>query len=213
MRKFCLIALWIVTPSLVAAVNNDPLIELVNGLEPLARLNAHFKQVVHDESGKKLQESEGQFFVLRPGKFRWETQIPEQTLLVADGINVWNYDPDLEQVSVAPLKGQDNTPAVLLSGDTKKIGELFTVSYQKDCMAPMQRCYRLVPQQKDGMLQWLGVNFTGQGIASMQFQDQLGNTTDLIFTQVKNNPRFDAGLFNFKPPKGVDVIGNPLNTP
>ena len=49
---------------------------------------------------------------------------PYEQLLVADGLNVWSYDVDLEQVTVKP---QDdvlgNTPALLLGGASSVLDE------------------------------------------------------------------------------------------
>jgi len=43
----------------------------------------------------------------------------------------------------------------------------------------------------------------------MLFKDQLGNTTEIRFSEWKRNPALAADTFKFIPPKGVDVIGNP----
>ena len=42
----------------------------------------------------------------------------------------------------------------------------------------------------------------------MLFRDQLGNTTEIDFSNWRRNPKIDAAQFKFTPPKGVDVIGD-----
>jgi outer membrane lipoprotein carrier protein len=40
----------------------------------------------------------------------------------------------------------------------------------------------------------------------MRLQDGLGQVTRLTFSDVKQNPKIDEKLFQFTPPKGVDVM-------
>ena len=41
----------------------------------------------------------------------------------------------------------------------------------------------------------------------MELHDSLGNLTRLTFSNSKRNIDIDETVFNFTPPKGVDVIG------
>jgi outer membrane lipoprotein-sorting protein len=40
----------------------------------------------------------------------------------------------------------------------------------------------------------------------MQIYDNLGQRTNITFSQIKTNPNFPAGYFSFKPPLGVEII-------
>jgi outer membrane lipoprotein carrier protein len=41
----------------------------------------------------------------------------------------------------------------------------------------------------------------------LEMVDGFGQTTRVTLTQPRENPALDAGRFQFKPPKGVDVVG------
>jgi outer membrane lipoprotein carrier protein len=41
----------------------------------------------------------------------------------------------------------------------------------------------------------------------MTLRDKLGQTTELEFSRIERNPRFDADTFTFVPPPDVDVVG------
>ena len=42
----------------------------------------------------------------------------------------------------------------------------------------------------------------------MELYDSFGQRTQLKFSELQYNPKFDAGYFVFKTPDGVDVIGD-----
>ena len=91
-------------------------------LDGLQTLRANFSQTLTDSHGREIDHGAGTLVVQRPGKLRWQLR-PQGThdgageLMVADGKNVWFYDPDLAQVSVKPIDaGLSGTPAMLLSG-------------------------------------------------------------------------------------------------
>jgi outer membrane lipoprotein carrier protein len=53
------------------------------------------------------------------------------------------------------------------------------------------------------------MGFMGEELIVMQLSDKLGQTTRIEFNKVKRNVPLKAGLFEFKPPAGTDVIGTP----
>src|SRR5437879_8066060 len=80
---------------------------------------ADFEQKVHDRNRKLVQESKGNFVLLRPGRFRWAYDKPVDQLIVGDGERVWIYDRDLKQATVRKLsKALGSTPAALLAGSS-----------------------------------------------------------------------------------------------
>ena len=82
-------------------------------------LRAAFQQSVLTEELELIDESQGELWLSRPGRFRWNYGIPLEQVVVADGEKLWIYDPGLEQ---AVLRNQGSalgdTPAGLLAGDT-----------------------------------------------------------------------------------------------
>lgn len=179
----------------------------LNGiLQSVSSMEAQFAQQTFDQAGGKAKQTlTGEMKVKRPGYFRWETLAPSKQLVVADGTHVWIYDPELEQATQQKLDKQvGNTPALLLSGDPKKLDESFSIS--EEAGAAGESVFALKPKAKDALFDTLRVSFKGRELTSMKLNDSLGHKTEIRFTQVKVNPSLSEAVFKFTPPKGVDVI-------
>jgi outer membrane lipoprotein carrier protein len=190
-----------------AAASDDSLARVEAWVKSVQTLSADFVQVVRSREGQISSRATGRLSLSRPDRFRWDYRDPYVQVIVADGHKLWLYDADLEQVTVRPLEsGLGSTPAMLLSG-AGSVGESFTGG-------PIERdgewtwC-RLVPKQRGSDFESVSLGFNGRGtLAAMRLVDKLGQTTELDFSDVAVNPRLDPGLFQFTPPKGVDVIGD-----
>ena len=65
-----------------------------------------------------MQQSEGEFYLNRPGKFRWDYRAPYEQIIVSDGQRIWIYDVDLQQVTVQKQEaGLPTTPMALRAID------------------------------------------------------------------------------------------------
>src|SRR5271163_3974713 len=101
--------------------------QLLGILTPLQNMQAEFQQSILDKDGRVLQQTFGKMALLRPGKFRWDTQKPSHQLLIADGKKIWLYDESLKQVTVQPQTKKIASPVMLLSDPTSKLMEQFNV--------------------------------------------------------------------------------------
>jgi outer membrane lipoprotein carrier protein len=50
------------------------------------------------------------------------------------------------------------------------------------------------------------VGFRGPDLAVMELRDGFGQVTRLRFTDLERNPKLPRDLFEFVPPRGVDII-------
>jgi outer membrane lipoprotein carrier protein len=201
----CLFAARIVT----AAEAGTPLDQYFDGLNTL---RASFTQTVKDARGKDVDRSTGTLVVLRPGKFRWEVHSKSGTavagqLLVADGRNVWFFDPDLEQVTVKPIDtALSSTPAMLLSG-ASNLRESFKVTSAgtRDGLD-----WVLVePKRSEADFRRALFGFSKGNLQRMIIDDRLGQTSTIQFDSVTRNARVAPDEVSFTPPPGTDVIGKP----
>lgn len=178
----------------------------LSGLLASARtVEAKFEQTVAAANGTAGQRASGVMTVARPHLFRWEVRQPFEQLIVADGKQVWVYDPDLAQAVVRPFDRQlSDTPALLFSGDAKKIGERYTVTLL-DGQAGNSR-FQLKPGDTDALFETLTVGFRNGKLADMTLLDSLGQTTTIRFSDVAVNGTVAPARFQFTPPAGVDVI-------
>jgi outer membrane lipoprotein carrier protein len=174
-------------------------------LQGIRSMQAQFSQQTYDTKGKAVQTLSGVMKVKRPGYFRWETLSPSKQLIVTKGSTVWVYDPELEQATQQKLDKQvGNTPALLLSGDNKQLDAAFAVT--EDTASAGESVFTLRPKAKDAVFETLRVKFQAGQLSAMNLLDSLGQRTEIHFEQVKQNVSLADSLFEFTPPKGVDVI-------
>jgi outer membrane lipoprotein carrier protein len=167
-------------------------------------LEARFTQVLVEADSGREQVSEGKFYLQRPKRFRWDYASPAPQLVVADGENLWLYDPDLEQATVRTLDdGLSSTPAMLLSGEGRLEDSFRTgPAYREDGYDWIE----LAPLSEAADFAAVRVGFADGRLASMELMDALGQTTVIRFSEVVVNPALDPALFQFTPPAGADVI-------
>lgn len=187
----------------------DSATDLTQVLNNLHSLQANFTQRVYDAHGNVLQQANGQMTLQRPGKFRWQTQSPSKQLLIADGRRVWFYDIDLAQATVQTQQSSNpNSPALLLSGSTEALTHDFIINSAPSALAG-SKVFILQPHNNNGLFKSVNLAFNKeQKLQTMRLVDNLGQTTVVIFSHVKNNPPLAANLFHFTPPKGVAVVSN-----
>ncbi len=173
-------------------------------LGQLAGLRAEFRQTVTDASGRVLERAEGTMALARPGRFRWDYRVPQQQI-ISDGVTVWLYDVELEQVTVrAAGEALAGTPAMLLAGKGDLKDEFVITDAGSQGGLEWSR---LTPLRTDGDFREVRLGFVGHDLRRMTFFDRLGQITELELSELERNPRFDTSLFTFKPPPGVDVVG------
>ena len=168
-------------------------------------LEANFQQTLRTHKGEVLQQTEGKFYLNRPGKFRWDYKTPYEQIIVSDGERIWIYDVDLEQVTVQKQSaGLPSSPMALLQ-DSSKLYQSFTVS-------PLDEhdgVYRLKLESKTSESDFteIVVGVDAKGLRFMQLHDQFEQVTDIVFSEITTNTDIAKEIFEFIPPEGVDVFG------
>lgn len=204
MIRNALISLLLLTLSAPALA--DAKTRLAAFVDSTKGLKANFTQTVIDRAGRKTQESSGNLYFSRPGKFRWTYLKPYAQLIVGDGKKLWIHDEDLEQVTVRKLdQALGDSPAALLAGDNN-IEKLFNLkdAGSKDGLEWLEA----TPKSKEGSFEKVRMGFKEDDLQVMELKDNFGQTTLLRFSNLQRNPAMGASLFRFTPPKGADVIGD-----
>jgi outer membrane lipoprotein carrier protein len=76
---------------------------------------------------------------------------------------------------------------------------------QPDPKAP--RSLELLPKKPGAAMKKLGLRTDETGrITSLTIFDKSGNTTEIVFSDVREDVAIDDKLFAFKPPKGTEII-------
>jgi chaperone LolA len=190
-----------------------PLLAHAGGVERLkaftagaSTAEAEFTQTVSDKSGRVTQQASGKMAFARPGKFRWDYAPPFEQVIVGDGVKLWLYDVDLNQVTVRKLGDViSGTPAALLAGDSA-IEKLFVL---KDAgTSGGLEWLDAVPKNRDTSFEHIRMGFKGDVLVQMELFDHFGQHTTLKLTRFQRNPVLNASRFKFTPPKGADVISD-----
>lgn len=172
-------------------------------LNAVQAYQANFSQTVK-AGGRIIQRSKGKMAILRPGKFRWYSYSPMKQLIVADGEKLWIFDKELEQVTVkTQKKGLGGTPALFLSGYDDTVSRDFEVTLTE---AKNKQIFNLSPYDKEGSFKKVTLIYQRDKLTGIILLDKLDQTTQVKFSRIKVNPSLKKRLFEFKPPKGVDVI-------
>lgn len=180
--------------------------ELEKKLTAIDSFKADFSQVITDEFGTLIDKSSGQFELKRPQLFRWVVSEPFEQEIVADGVNLWQFDIDIEQINVSSLdQTLANSPAALLSQAQLDVAANYEVAAVKG-EGDSVLIYHLTPRDPDALYEVLILEFHGSNLVALQVKDNLGQSTLVDFTNVIMNPEFDEDHFKFEIPEGVDVI-------
>ncbi|SEL58781.1 outer membrane lipoprotein carrier protein [Nitrosovibrio tenuis] len=178
---------------------------LKNFIRETRTVRSVFSQTVLDRNMQVVQKGGGTMQFERPGKFRWVYEKPYKQLIVGDGLKVWFYDNDLNQVTMRNLDvAIGSSPAALLAGssDIENSFELSEMGSEGDT-----EWLEAKPKARESTFEWVRLGFSREGILkAMELHDNFGQTTVLTFSRLERNPRIAPELFKFSPPEGADVI-------
>jgi outer membrane lipoprotein carrier protein len=192
-------------------------------LDNLKTLRTTFLQTLADPHGHEIDRATGTLIVQRPGKFSWDIH-PQPAaagadgaaaaaaggagqLMVCDGVNLWFYDRDLQQVTVKPVDAAlSATPAMLLSGavDVRKSFTITSAGQREGLDWVL-----VEPNGAQADFRSALFGFDHGELKRMILEDKLDQTATIIFEKIERNVPVSAREVSFKPPAGADVIGTP----
>ena len=200
MKKIFLVLLLTLSSTVFSQTPGELLQSKLNAIRSMT---ANFNQVVKAKQ-REVSRSSGTMALERPGRFRWQTKSPMEQLVVADGQKMWVYDVDLEQVTVKKQeKGLGGTAALFLSGYDDTVTRDFDVTQKNEGKTIT---FDLKSKSPKANFQRIKLMFTQDNLTGLELHDQLGQITSVKLVQIKSNPKLATQLFQFKPPKGVDIV-------
>ena len=174
-------------------------------LKNMDNLTTDFKQTLLDEDKNVVQQSRGTLALQRPGKFSWIYIEPFEQRIIADGRELWIYDVELDQVTVKPMdRGLSNAPIMILmkQADVNEQFEVNEVGQRK-----FLYWVELVPRASDIEYTQIYIGIDGDQVRAMELQDQFGQSTQIVFDNLRVGVVHNPAVFKFVPPAGVDVYG------
>ena len=167
--------------------------------------SATFKEEIAPVGSPKRTRS-GTMYFRKPGRMRWEFDGPSKELIVSNGTDLYNYDPELNQVVEAPLSQALRSPGatefLLGVGDVTKD---FTPSLIKDKDSDGLIHVKLVPKSPGNTVE-LGLEPQTCDIRTIRVIDQLGDVTDLKLNDLERDKVISDAMFQFSPPAGADIV-------
>lgn len=183
-----------------AIADRDALIERLAGL---STLQAEFSQQVTDPAGELVQQLHGRMALARPNYLYWQTDAPDETLMVADGSNLWYYNPFVEQVTVyQQTDAMEQSPLLLLLDADAQAWSHYTVKQEGDSFA-------LQPKPSADSQQSLQLMFAEDSnsarLERIILDDGQGQISTIDLENIQLNQAVERGLFEFNLPEGVDL--------
>ena len=203
--KYLICLLFLLVP---IAHADDATERLNKALRQMDNLTAEFKQTLLDEDKNVVQQSRGTLALQRPGKFFWEYVEPYSQRIIADGQELWIYDVELDQVTVKPMdQGLSNAPIMILMKQAD-IGDQFEV--HEVGQRKFLYWVELLPLDtgvNDLEYTHIYIGIEGERVRAMELQDQFGQSTQIVFENLRVGVVHNPAVFKFVPPPGVDVYG------
>jgi outer membrane lipoprotein carrier protein len=187
----------------------DPGRQLIDEfVNDVVTMTARFEQQLVDAEDVVIDISSGTVEIQRPGRFRWSYLAPYEQILVADGLNVWSYDVDLEQVTVKPQADVlGSTPALLLGGSINVLDEF---DYIGSFTESGTVWVRLAPKTIENGFTRVELGFSERKLSRMLFSDNLEQSTLIALFDVEFGESIDPARFGLTLPDNVDIIGTPV---
>ncbi len=210
MKKIILAAALIISFLAPTAGNNaraqsvqDVVAGVENHYRDLADLTAIVVQKNHLKAVGKTQTFEGALWIKKPGKLRID--YTNGQVLLVDGKEALFYSKKSAQLIKKAFTGirEMNIPVAFLLG-AAHIRDDFDV-LQPDPKSP--RSLELLPKKEGAAMRKLTVRTDAAGrITGLTIFDRSGNITEIAFSDIKEGTGIEDRLFEFKPPKGTEVI-------
>ena len=196
----------IVLAAAAAVAHADGISALQQFVTEVKSGRANFTQTVTAPDGKRKKTTTGTFEFQRPNQFRFAYGKPSEQLIVADGKQVWIYDPDLQQASVRAMdQALGATPVSLLAGGD--LGKDFTLKALP--AANGLDWVQATPKRTDNKLQSLKLGFKGRELSALEIVDGFGQQSVMQFSAVEPNAKVAPERFRFTPPPGTDIARQP----
>ena len=213
LRGAALVALAVTVAALRAADSTAP--ELAAALQKkydaIKDFSADFSHTYEGGVLRKQLTERGHLLVKKPGKMRWDYSAPEAKQFVSDGVKMYSYIPQDKQVIVASIPQDEDapTPTLFLAGKGSVTRD-FTPSLvdAPPGMPAGSRALKLVPRSRQRDYDWL-VLVLEPGTLSIRgllTVDEQGGKSSFSFTNLKENAGLTDKDFDFKIPRGVDVV-------
>lgn len=186
----------------------DEILKKVEAIYTASEFSADFIQVSTIKAMDISDSASGSLFVKYPGKMRWEYQEPDPQVIVSDGIQLWMFRPEDQQVMVgnaATFFGEGKGAGFL--SDIQLLRSDFDISLE-DIRFGDYYNLKLIPREKSWDLDRIHLLVSKESyyIFQVYTYNAYDDATRIEFLNLNFSTRFEHDLFTFVIPEGVDVL-------
>ncbi len=161
-----------------------------------------FNQQFCEKTSGICQNFEGCVYFLKPNYFRMEINNPRQ-VYVGDSISLWLYFPDKKRAIRQHLGGQIPfavNPDIFLKDYTTRFNAEMQIGNNYEII--------LSPKEETEIYQKIIVSIDKQKyeIVGISIIDETESENKFVFQNIQLNKKLSRKLFEFKPPKGTEII-------
>jgi outer membrane lipoprotein carrier protein len=185
--------------AIALAKSNECFAKLINNI---TTMEADYEQNVYARKGKIISSSIGHFMYKYPNLIRWQSNGEQSSIIINDGENIWQFEPELEQVikSKTASNSNYNNPLNFLS-DISTIKKYFNVSTLNS--TGKLQTFLLTEKKSQNKIT---LTFSQKMLIRVSYTDQLNNLTEIKFTKIEKNKSISDKWFTFIPEENVEVI-------
>lgn len=202
-------AIKIVQSDTTTAHSDPSLAQLSALFGRFSSFQASVRQLIMESSGSVLEESSIVFKMQRPDGFYWETIEPFPELIVTDGQTLWNYQPDLYQLTIEDWQSESTELAArLLAGRIQDLDEQYTVRATPVDAGGTE--FLLTPKDNASLYSQVLIYFEDEELETILLINTNGQRTFWEFLDREINPVLHPSTFRFVAPEDeeLDVIDN-----
>ena len=175
-------------------------------------IQADFVQTYEGGVLRTKTSERGTVAIKRPGRMRFTYTKPEKKEFVSDGTRLYTYLVADKQVIVSPAPGPDqgDIPAMFLAGQSDLARDYTPTFTPLPGAATGLVTLKLVPKKKSEEYESLGIGIDPKTL-QIQFLtavDMQGGRSSFTFSNLKENRGLADKQFEFRIPRGVDVVTN-----
>ena len=188
------------TPAFAATAQE----QLRSFVEQIKTATGSFVQYTVGPQGQTRPPQSGQFSFQRPGQFKWDVVKPYAQQIISDGKQVFQLDPDLNQVTVRNVnQAIGASPAAILFGSAA-LEQAFTVTAmpERDGLSWL----RAKPREGEAGFAHIELGMRDNLPVRIVLLDAFGQTTRVELSGMVRNPALAASTFEFVAPPGADVV-------
>lgn len=211
LKKLFLCLFFFVAPQIAFSTDEDfnqAKILIDKYFDSVSTMKAEFTQYILDNNDRKVELMKGSFFIEKPEKIRWQYTEPYEQIFLADGVNFWTYDVDLEQVTVKPQKEFLARAQFILFYDNNELMTKFEVASvnQEEGMLRIQ----LKPLRSKESNNEVMLGFSGDILSQIKLVDSLDQNIIIDIKNLVLNQNIQSKIFELNLPLSVDILGEPL---